>query len=80
MSGTLREGDPCLARDADICTRGIINAVYPGGYFRIRFPLGSPYVDDWAVFRAHEITTAPPAPKAAAAEKYKENYPSDKII
>ena len=91
QTGTvLREGDPCLADGL----RGIVNAVFtkqtsnsefenrnsklPRKYFRVRFPMGSPYLDDWAVFRADECTPAPAKPASPPPEKYKENYPTEK--
>ena len=28
---------------------------YPRTYFRVQFPPRSPFLDDWAVYRAHEV-------------------------
>ena len=75
----LREGDRVAVAETPLV--GVVNAVYAGGtHFRVRFPLGSPYLDDWAVFRAHEVAPAPPKPKEAPPEKFKENYPTDKTL
>ena len=58
---------------------GRINMVWPtaaGPYYRVIFPPGSPYVDDWAVFREGELSLAPPEAAAPKTEAYKEDYPT----
>ena len=63
------DGAPTDARQSKIVNRK---------WYRVRFPMGSPYLDDWAVFRADECTAAPPPAKDLPPEKYKENYPTEK--
>ena len=39
--------------------RGRVSMIWPKDghrFYRIVFPPGSPYVDDWAVYREHELT------------------------
>ena len=43
---------------------------------RVQFPPHSPFVDDWSVWRDHELSPTPPETKAKS-EKYPENYPTN---
>lgn len=61
----LRVGDPVIADSL----KGRVTAVYAGGaYYRVRFPIPSPYFwdDEGAVFRQHEVSlqTQPHEPES----------------
>ena len=62
---------------------GRVNMVWPAAgpdqattYYRVVFPPGSPFVDDWTVFREGELTPAPPEAEAPKPVAYKEDYPT----
>lgn len=76
---SFRVGDPVVADGL----KGRVTAVYGGGaYYRVRFPLPSPYFnDEGAVFRAHEVSDgtgpaqAKPAPPPASNPLPKRDKP-----
>jgi len=78
-----REGDAVVAEGH----RGIVKRLYhmlpadytqPPTHARVQFPVGSPWLEDWAVFRIPELTPAPPRAAEPAPEPYPENYPPNK--
>ncbi len=77
-----REGERVRVPECDLA--GIITAVFnlepstrnpSPPYYRVHFPITSPFVENWAVYRAHEVTRAPAKANDMQPSAYKENYP-----
>lgn len=76
----LRQGDPVTACDTPL--RGRITMAYGKqngtAYFRVQFPARSPFLDDWAVYREHELTRRKDPPKTETKqEAYDDGFPKN---